>query len=136
MNDAKIDIMAPPKELPKAGRVANPVKRLVIWCLLNGTMAAFLIVGTYHNVEWAMNVVKFAIWVNFIIWMLILFGGRKSWKSNRDKGMSVGPWVNGAYGIFFAGVLASAGFFGYAAMEITTLILQNTIHFSDEIMDI
>ena len=115
---------------------ASQVKRLVIWVVLNGTMATFLLLGIFHGVEWALNVVKFAMWVNFIIWIFVLIGGKKSWESNRKIGMSVGPWSNGAYGIFFAGVLASSGFFGYAAMEITTLILQNTIHFSDEIMDI
>ncbi len=116
-----------------AGKI--PLKRLVIWFLLNGSMAVFLFLGVFHNVGWAFNVVKFAVWANFIIWILVLIGGKKSWEENRATGISVGPWVNGSYGILFAGILASAGFFGYAGMELTTMILQNTIHFSDVIMD-
>ena len=126
-------VKATTSEKPQSS--ASPVKRLVIWVVLNGLMTTLLLLGVFQNVEWAFNIVKFAVWVNFIIWLLILIGGKKSWESNRKKGMPVAPWINGAYGIFFAGVLASAGFFGYAAMEITVLILQNTIHFSDEIVD-
>jgi hypothetical protein len=109
--------------------------RIVIWLLLNGAMLTFLFYGIFYNVSWALNIVKFAVWANFIIWMLILLGGKESWKANRDKGFSVDAWTNGAYGLIFSGVLASAGFFGYAAMELTTLILQNTIHFSDGLLD-
>ena len=112
-----------------------PLKRLVIWCILNGTMATILIFGIFYGLAWCFNIVKFTVWANFIIWFFILIGGEKSWKANRAKGFTVGPWVNVAYGILFCGVLASAGHFGYAGMELVTMILQNTIHFSDAIID-
>ncbi len=112
------------------------VKGLVIWFFINGIMATFLLAGIFQGLEWAMDLVKFAVWANFIIWVLILIGGKKSWEANRAKGLPVGPWVNGAYGVMFSCVLASAGFFGYAGMELAIMILQNTIYFSDDLPDI
>lgn len=122
-------------QVEKPRSSASHVKSLVIWVVLNGTLAIFLIIGVFLNVEWALNIVKFDMWVNFIVWFIILLGGKKSWERTIKKRVHVGPCTNSAYGILFAGVLASAGFFGYAAMEITTLILQNAILFGDDIID-
>ncbi len=111
------------------------VQRIVSWYILNGLIMGFLVCGIYNNIDWMFNIVKFTTWANFIVWILILVGGKKSWLANRKKGFPVGAYTNGIYGVLFASFLAAYGYLGYAGMEITILIIQNTIYFSDEILD-
>lgn len=118
-------------EAPRPAGVKVPLKRIVMWWVMNGAMLPVLYFALFGGVEWCQNLVKFVVWVNFILWLLIGLSGPKGWRPNRAKGFPVPSWINGAYGIIFCIALACFGWFGYAGMEMTTLVFQQVVYFGD-----
>ena len=129
MLDDKIKMMAPAISEIETNKIS--LKRTVIWWTINPAILVILFFALTQNIEWCVNIVKFVIWANFIIWSLITIGGKESWKANRKLDFSVSALTNGVYGIVMALSLAAGGWFWYAAMELMILIAQNTIHFGD-----
>jgi len=102
-----------------------------MWWLVNPAALVLLYFAMFQEVTWCQNLLKFMVWANFIIWLMILLSGEKGQKPLRDKGFPVSATTNGIYGLLFAGVLACFGWFGYAGMELTSLISQQITYFGD-----
>jgi hypothetical protein len=116
----------------KNQKVKVALGRIIWWWIINPAMMAVLYFALYQEILWCQNLVKFTVWLNFVIWGLILLAGDKGQKPIREKGFPVNETTNGVFGLLFAGALACFGWFGYAGMEITTLISQQITYFGDD----
>ncbi len=107
-------------------------QRWVIWLLINGVMCYALYMAMVLKNEAAGNIIKFMIWVNFVICLLCSFASKKLKKPLREKGPSVPPAMNLIYGFLYAGALAAFGWFGYATLDIITTFLQAAIYYDED----
>ena len=106
-------------------------KRFVMWLLINGGMCYALYMAMMFQNEMAANLIKFIVWLNFIMIILVTIAGKELKQKAREQGPSVPYKINLVYGVLFSCVLAAFGWFGYAALDIIATFLQGAIY-SDE----
>lgn len=112
--------------------VAGRMQRLVIWLLVNGAMSYALYMAMVLQNEAAANVIKFMIWLNFIVCLIVAVAPKEAKRPLVEKGLSVPPTVNIIYGLLYAGTLAAFGWFGYAALDMITTYLQVAIYHDED----
>jgi len=105
--------------------------RVIMWWATNLGGLVLLYFAIFNNVLWCQNLIKFIVWLNFIIWLIVFWADGQSLKILRYQNFPVSEITNGIYGLVVAGTLASFGWFGYSAMVVATLIAQQSIYFGD-----
>lgn len=103
------------------------INRFLKWIVINGLLSSVLYFALFQNNESAMNLVKFAMWFNFVYIVICIFNVDAVKKVIAEKGESVPTQVNFVYGIVWCSLLAWFGFFWYAAMEAFVTVVQCVI---------
>ena len=107
-------------------------QRWVMWLVINGGMCYALYMAMMLQNEMAANLIKFIVWLNFIMMILVTIAGSEVKKKAREKGPSVPYKINLVYGVLFSCTLAAFGWFGYAALDIIATFLQLAIYCDEE----
>lgn len=99
--------------------------RGIKYVLVNSAVATVLYYAIFSNVIWCQNVLKFYLWVNFVLWILLTaVGTGETKKLIREKKPPIPIWVSSLWGVVFALVLAGSGWFWYAGVSIATTFMQ------------
>ena len=103
------------------------MKKKITWYMINISMAILLYFALFNNIIWCQNLLKFIIWINFILHIIItcLIDDIPSTIETIKK--DIPTKINLIYSLIFIGILASFGWFGYAGMELIAFICQQGI---------
>ncbi len=129
MNDAKIEMMAPPQDWKKAARSASPVKRLVRWLRWAVFNLAIFIPAYYwlaKGNELAGNYTVFMVYLHFVCSLVVFH--KETVEKLKDKGCSVHPLFNLFIDFCFGLVLATLGHWWLAIVYILGGKFQQEIY--------
>ncbi|MHC4322468.1 MAG: hypothetical protein ACYST3_09365 [Planctomycetota bacterium] len=116
------------KETKNKQSVSGRLQRCVMWAVINGGMVYALYMAMAFQNEFAANIIKFLIWLNFISMAILTCAGGEVKKKLREKGPSVHWKINFAYGLIYSCTLAAFGWFGYATLDILATFLQMALY--------
>ena len=106
--------------------------RVIKWIILNGAMCYALYNAMVMGSEISANIIKFVIWVCFIMAVLLQCVDTEAKAKIKKIGPAVPCSVNLTYGVAYACGLAAYGWFGYATLEMITALLLLSSFSKDE----
>lgn len=101
--------------------------KLVLGSMLNVASVGLAVAGVLYHVEWAENLLLFMVWVATIAGTCVAFSD-KSKAELRSKGPTSPRGLAATTDIITAGIFASAGHYGYAAMVVWQIACESNIY--------
>lgn len=107
----------------------------ISWVVVNGALSVLLYFATVRGFAPAQNLIKFYIWANFVLALMLFFLvyfmlSKGDWKYLKRDHLLISKNLSFCYGVIWTGVLAYFGWFGYASLNLATTIFQY-IYFED-----
>ncbi len=102
-------------------------KRSVWWLVFNAIILIMAYYGLYEEKIEYINAVKFFIWFDFVIWMVLMFVPDDEKNKLKKIGLPISNEINLTYTLIFGGLLASKGLYFYAGMTAFVVCIQMNI---------
>ena len=105
--------------------------RQLKWVLIHVALAYLLYAWTMEGVEWAENIYKFVVWLNFIVSIMLIYL-KEARERTRKNGRSVHRYISHWYDVLSLTLLVGFGSIFYGVIYLLSTILQIYIFEGDE----